>query len=968
MNNRTGISISFLSLIFLFFSLLNSELVINLINPAPGNIQLFETAEQLFLFSGYDDDGDTLYFNWELDSVSVATDSTYNFVTDYSSAGIYELTLAVRDSLTSAADTSFNWTIEVVDVDQPIVVDSLFPAPGNLDIAETDSIRFHFSGYDPDGNPLSYEWLIDTTLVASDSVYTFLTDYSSAGTYDLFLNVSDNFSRNDTTFSWQINVADVDQPIVVDSLFPAPGNLDIAETDSIRFHFSGYDPDGNPLSYEWLIDTTLVATDSVYTFLTDYTSAGIYELFLNVSDNFSRNDTTFSWQINVADVDQPIVVDSIYPASDSLTITEFEQIEFIFSGYDPDGNELFLNWELDSVLVSSDSIYTFSTDHTSAGEYNLVLRVNDGFAARDSLIFFWNINVENITTLLVPEHFAEIQSAIEAAVSGDSILVSPETYSENLNFSGKNIYLSSLFIQNRDSTLIDSTIIDGSGLGPVVTFNSGEDSTAVLDGFTLQNGSAANGGGIHCNAASPRLSNLKVKENTANSRGGGIYCFNSAAIISACEIFDNTAFIGAGVEFYNSSCQILNSTISANDAAFIGGGLESYNSQVSIYNSVISGNCSTDLDGGGIAGYNNSELTVVHSVIAQNSGSYGGGISLHNTAFTLRNSIVSNNNNYGLYFENGSLDVSYNNFWNNSTANFHNCGDEIGINTEINANGDSCDIYSNIQLEPNFSDTVQGDYSLTDFSLCIGAGDTLSFPLFDMIYQDRPSPWNSHPDLGAYENALGIPVDTVPVITEYYPLADTLTINETDSLYFYASAYDPNGREVFYSWEMDSLQVATDSAYTFYTNYFSAGSHRLDLTVTDSTNFSRADTTQTWIINVLDVDQEIVINYLEPAAGDTTIVESDSITFIFSGYDPDSNDLIYLWEIDSIEAGSDSAYTFNTDFTSSGVYVLELTVSDGFDSRNTLNYRWDITVENVTTFHVPELVSTIQGAINVAVW
>ncbi|KQC08707.1 MAG: hypothetical protein APR54_00425 [Candidatus Cloacimonas sp. SDB] len=874
MNKRTGIFIIFSTLICLLFSLLHSELVINLLNPTPGNIQLFETAEQLFLFSGYDDDGDTLYYNWELDSVSVATDSTYNFTTDYASAGIYALSLAVRDSLISSADTTFNWTIEVLDVDQPIVVDSLFPAPGILEITETDSIQFYFSGYDPDGNTLSYEWLIDTTLVATDSVYTFLTDYTSAGTYDLIFNVSDNFSRNDTTFSWQINVADVDQPIVVDTLYPAP---------------------------------------------------------------------------------------------DSLTLQEFDQIEFVFSGYDPDGNELIFTWELDSVLVSSDSIYTFSTDHTSEGIYDLALFVNDGFASRDSAAFFWQLTVQNLTTLLVPEHFTEIQSALEAAVSGDTILVSPGIYSENINFSGKNIYLSSLYYLYRDSTLIDSTIIDGSGLGPVVTFNSGEDSTAVLNGFTLQNGLAANGGGIYCEATSPVLSNLKVKENEASSRGGGIYCLNSEAIITACEIMNNSAFIGAGAEFYNSDCQIINSTISENVAAIIGGGLESYNSRVAVYNTVISGNSSSDLDGGGIAGYNNSELTVVHSVIAQNSASYGGGIALHNTDFVLLNSIVSNNTNYGLYFENGSLAVSYSSFWQNSLADFYNCGPDIGKNVTVNANNDSCDVFYNIQLDPNFSDPFNADFSLQDISLCIGAGDTLSFPLFDIINQARPAPWNSKPDLGAYENGLGIPVDSVPIIAEYFPLADTLVINETDSLNFYASAYDPNGREVFYSWQLDSLQVATDSAYTFYTDYFSAGRHRLDLTVTDSTDFTRADTTHTWIIDVIDVDQEIVINYLEPAAGDTTIVESDNITFEFSGYDPDLNDLIYLWEIDSIEAGSDSAYTFNTDFTSSGVYVLELTVSDGFDSRNTLNYRWDITVENVTTFHVPELVSTIQGAINVAV-
>jgi len=175
---------------------------------------------------------------------------------------------------------------------------------------------------------------------------------------------------------------------------------------------------------------------------------------------------------------------------------------------------------------------------------------------------------------------------------------------------------------------------------------------------------------------------------------------------------DNNAFIGAGAEFYNSDCSITNSIFSGNIASFIGGGLESYNSQLIISNTLILNNTGSDLDGGGIAGYNNSIIAVYNSVIKGNEANYGGGISLHTTDLSLKNSIITGNINYGLYFENGTLDVSFSNFWANTIGNFYNCGTEIGIDTGVNSNGDQCDIYNNIHINPNFADTSNNIYTL----------------------------------------------------------------------------------------------------------------------------------------------------------------------------------------------------------------------------------------------------------------
>ncbi len=64
-------------------------------------------------------------------------------------------------------------------------------------------------------------------------------------------------------------------------------------------------------------------------------------------------------------------------------------------------------------------------------------------------------------TIRVPEDYSTIQAAINAAVNGDLVLVGPGTYSGGLNISGKTITLASQFHTTGNTSLINSTIING---------------------------------------------------------------------------------------------------------------------------------------------------------------------------------------------------------------------------------------------------------------------------------------------------------------------------------------------------------------------------------------------------------------------------------------------------------------------------------------------------------------------------
>ena len=82
--------------------------------------------------------------------------------------------------------------------------------------------------------------------------------------------------------------------------------------------------------------------------------------------------------------------------------------------------------------------------------------------------------------------FRSIQAGINFSSDADSVTVAAGTYVENINFRGRNIK-----VAGADR---ETTIIDGNQNGSVVIFENGEDSTAVLSGFTIMNGYASGSG------------------------------------------------------------------------------------------------------------------------------------------------------------------------------------------------------------------------------------------------------------------------------------------------------------------------------------------------------------------------------------------------------------------------------------------------------------------------------------------
>ena len=181
-------------------------------------------------------------------------------------------------------------------------------------------------------------------------------------------------------------------------------------------------------------------------------------------------------------------------------------------------------------------------------------------------------------TLHVPADYAEIQTAIGAAVNGDTVLVQPGRYMEELNFLGKAIVVTGSAVF--DSSVVRSTVVDAHGGHSVVVFNSGEDANSQLVGLTLTGGHGTMngmlpkklvGGGILCDWSSPQIRNCLIQNNRAvgndnNGLGGGVYFNESSALLDGCTIVNNAAGnIGGGIAAHGGAPTILRCRISRNE-------------------------------------------------------------------------------------------------------------------------------------------------------------------------------------------------------------------------------------------------------------------------------------------------------------------------------------------------------------------------------------------------------------------
>ncbi|MBD3169380.1 MAG: T9SS type A sorting domain-containing protein [candidate division Zixibacteria bacterium] len=371
--------------------------------------------------------------------------------------------------------------------------------------------------------------------------------------------------------------------------------------------------------------------------------------------------------------------------------------------------------------------------------------------------------------IYVPDDYSLIQDGINSAHDGDTILVEPGTYAENLNLNGKNIVVASRFLTERDSSYIRSTIVDGDSAGTVFSVNSGEDSTTTILGFTIRNGFAPYGGGFYISSSSPVIRDNIIEDNYMSGGGGGLYCAgeNTNALIMNNIIRHNQGNSGGGIFAAQASTPVIeNNMIYENATVGIGAAMCIMESSLRISGNTIKDNY-THYPGGGIMSFD-SDIIIANNCIIGNEGERGGGIVILNYVddmVRIINNVIYGNNatDYGggLVIAAPNHEIKNNIFWAN-TADNHNpqifgesprvtyCCVEGGFGGA-----------GNISDNPLFRDADTDDYRLSaiecgqaEDSPCKDTGDPTIFDAF--IDCEDGGIGDDLCDMGAYGGA-GIP-------------------------------------------------------------------------------------------------------------------------------------------------------------------------------------------------------------------
>ena len=407
------------------------------------------------------------------------------------------------------------------------------------------------------------------------------------------------------------------------------------------------------------------------------------------------------------------------------------------------------------IITITDSLETSYTDSIEDDQlFQYRVRLVDK-SNQFMIAYSETFTVPVVTSLNVRNDYFYFEDAYESAFldDGDTLFVSPGTYTVNLRFLTKDIY----FISTNGA---NQTVLEGvSDTSSVVEFHKG-----VMGGFTVRNGVGNEGGGVQVwgNAILEDciITGNKTVEADVNIQiypfgfGGGVYLTENA-LMRNCLVVDNWGKFGAGGVLMDGTSRIEDSEIFSNDTKGKGGGILLFSDQCTVSGSSVRGNKSLggtmggldDSFGGGIAAYTGNHA-VTNTLLKGNYSSRGGGgvFVAPNATISFVNSIFHKNRS-GLFRGDNGSGLSYGDLTIRNTIVWDNTGRNPRFlwNESYFSNIDEISYiqtaHGNIREDPLFVDISESDYLLRPESPCIDAGDSLN------VYNDAD---NSRNDMGIY--------------------------------------------------------------------------------------------------------------------------------------------------------------------------------------------------------------------------
>ena len=202
-----------------------------------------------------------------------------------------------------------------------------------------------------------------------DNQGRWVTNFFSAGTYDLAITVSDGYSRIVERFT--ITVHNQNRLPSIESYEPET-TITINEGESQTFKVNVNDPDKEQLDLTWYLDGEQVGTEEEYDYTPSYTEAGTHELKIIAKDS-EGGDAEHIWTVHVDNINRaPEVTET-----GTLKVPEGDEAIITIEATDPDGDTLTYSID-DERFTQNNNVFTWQTTFQDSGTFDVEITVSDG--------------------------------------------------------------------------------------------------------------------------------------------------------------------------------------------------------------------------------------------------------------------------------------------------------------------------------------------------------------------------------------------------------------------------------------------------------------------------------------------------------------------------------------------------------------------------------------------------------------
>ena len=361
-----------------------------------------------FMGTGFDPDSALpLTYHWTFDGA--APDSfQQNQQVVFTQPGVYVVSLTVMDSQ-GLADASPATRAIVV---QPAFGVSQAPSgeiispPTNIEINAGEYVNFMGSGFDPEGQAVSYVWNFaggtPLDFNASNLANPGNVMYSTPGVYLVSLTVVDASNVSDPTPVYRaitVRGGNTGNPggnpgsgLAPDGqITNPPTNTNVAIGATVNFSATAFDPDSTTtqgITYFWDFGGAAPNSNLQNPTVT-FSQAGVYTVGLTVTDVSGLSDFTPSTRIitvggTTNNPNNSAPVGTITLPTTTQTISVGQSVNFMGTGFDADGNNpLSYYWDFMGGAPNSTQQNPGAVVFSTPGTYQVSLTVTDSMGNQD---------------------------------------------------------------------------------------------------------------------------------------------------------------------------------------------------------------------------------------------------------------------------------------------------------------------------------------------------------------------------------------------------------------------------------------------------------------------------------------------------------------------------------------------------------------------------------------------------------